>query len=192
MSVLSDRDIADEIREGRLKIEPINLDDIQPASVDLHLGRQFKFLSTGPELLIDPRGDLSRVSVEAMVYEDEDDSIIIPAGTFCLAGTVERVEIPDDLVARLDGRSSLGRLGLLVHATAGYIDPGFKGTLTLELTNQAPLAIRLYPGMRIAQLSFAELTTPAIRPYGSPGLGSKYQEQDSVTDSRVHLDKELR
>ena len=116
---------------------------------------------------------------------DDDEPFILQPHTFCLGSTVEAVTLPDDIVARVDGKSSLGRLGLLVHATAGYVDPGWTGQLTLELSNQSQMPIAVYYGMRIAQISFLRLTTPANRPYGSPGLGSKYQGQTGPTPSRI-------
>ncbi len=115
----------------------------------------------------------------------DDEPFILQPHTFCLGGTIEEVRLPEDIVARVDGKSSLGRLGLLVHATAGYVDPGWTGRLTLELSNQSAMPIALYYGMRIAQISFFTLTTPVERPYGSPGLGSKYQGQTGPTPSRI-------
>ena len=121
-----------------------------------------------------------------------DRSIRVQPGSFVLAGTIETIALPDDIVARVDGKSSLGRLGLLVHATAGYVGPGFRGRLTLELSNQSQMPIALYYGMKIAQLSFHRLSTPAERPYGSPGLGSKYQGQEEATPSRIHREPRRR
>ena len=163
MCVLSDRSIREEIEAGRLVITPYEPANVQPASVDLRLGHEFVV------------GDGAR---------GEWDVVYLQPGEFCLATTIEVVRLPDDVVGRLDGRSSLGRMGLMVHATAGYIDPGFEGEITLELSNVSDKRIQLEPGMRVGQISFMRMTTPVERPYGSPGLGSKYQGQRGPTESR--------
>ena len=180
--VLSDRSIREAIAEGRLGLEPFDQAAVQPASIDLRLGREFRVFRNWRYSYIDPREpqpDLTEV-----VEIGEHEPFILHPGEFVLARTEETVTLPDDIVARVEGKSSNGRLGLLVHATAGYVDPGFSGTLTLELSNVANLPIRLYHGMKIGQIAFEQMTTPVERPYGSAGLGSKYQGQQQPTASR--------
>lgn len=184
VTVLSDRTIKQEIAAGRLGIEPLDEAAIQPASVDLRLDRQFRIFRATTRPFVDVRVPVDDLT-ELVTVRRKGEPFIIQPGTFCLGSTVETVTLPDDLVARIDGKSSLGRLGLLVHATAGYVDPGWTGKLTLELSNQSQMPIALYYGMRIAQISFLRLTTPVERPYGSPGLGSKYQGQTGPTPSRI-------
>ena len=185
--VLSDRTIREELDEGRIVIEPLGDGHIQPASVDVRLDRQIaSFLSPERYSFIDIRSDLSDLT---RVEEIPDPlPYILKPGQFILGSTLEHVELPDDVVARLEGKSSLGRLGLLIHSTAGYVDPGWKGQLTLEITNVAPVQITLYYGMKIGQISFLRLSTSAERPYGSSGLGSKYQGQVGPTPTRSHMD----
>ena len=187
MSVLSDRDIKDQIAAGRILIEPLDRDAIQPASVDLSLDSAFRVFNVTARPYVDvrePVDDLTR-----LVTISPEDPFIVQPGVFCLATTLETITLPDDIVARVDGRSSLGRLGLLVHATAGYVDPGWTGKLTLELSNQSQMPIALYYGMRVAQISFLRLSSPVDRPYGTPGLGSKYQGQTGPTPSRISDDQ---
>jgi dCTP deaminase len=184
--VLSDRSIREELAAGRLAIEPLASDAIQPSSVDLRLDRLFRVFKKSDRPHIDVRQPSDDCT--ELIEVEGDKPFLIRPGEFVLANTLETITVPSDLVARLDGRSSLGRLGLLVHATAGYVDPGFSGKLTLELANAAPLPIVVYCGMKICQISFLRLTTPVDRPYGSPGLGSKYQGQQEPTPSRVHED----
>lgn len=182
--VLSDRTIREELNHGGIVIDPLNYADIQPASVDLHLDRhllQFRDFS-----LIDVRQDLGNLT-EPVEIQDPFPYILQPS-QFLLASTIEYVEIADDIVARLEGKSSLGRLGLLIHATAGYVDPGFKGNLTLEICNVGQYPITLYYGMKISQISFLRLSTVADRPYGSEKLGSKYQGQIGPTATRSNQD----
>jgi dCTP deaminase len=186
MSVLSDRDIRTALEAGTVKIEPYDAHDLQPSSVDLHLDRRFRVFRNNRYAFIDvraPQPDLT----ELLTIEDDEPFILHP-GEFVLGQTHEWVELPDDLVARLEGKSSLGRLGLLIHSTAGYVDPGWKGNLTLELSNVANLPIALYSGMRIGQISFFKMSSPVDRPYGSPELGSKYQGQSEPTASAFHRD----
>src|SRR5213593_990951 len=180
--ILSDRTIKEEIEAGRIVIDPFDEADVQPSSVDLHVDSQFRVFANSRYPFIDvtqPMPDLTEV-----VEVAEPDPFILHPGEFVLGSTLERVAIPDDMVARLEGKSSLGRLGLLIHSTAGYVDPGWDGYLTLELSNVANLPITIYPGMKIGQISFFRLTTPAERPYGSKGRGSKYQGQRGPTASR--------
>jgi dCTP deaminase len=186
MSVLSDRDIRAELETGRVVIRPYDATDLQPSSVDLHLDRSFRVFRNTRYPFIDVRS-LQPDLTELLTVEDDEPFILHP-GEFVLGQTLEWVELPDDLVARLEGKSSLGRLGLLIHSTAGYVDPGWKGTLTLELSNVANLPIALYFGMRIGQISFFRMSSPVERPYGSPELGSKYQGQSEPTASAFHLD----
>lgn len=183
MSVLSDRTIKEMLSLGRLRIEPLDPGAIQPASVDVRLARSFRVLRSTARPFIDVREPVDDFT--ELVEVREGEPFIIQPGSFCLGSTIETITLPGDIVARVDGKSSLGRLGLLVHATAGYVDPGWSGSLTLELSNQSQMPIALYCGMRIAQVSFYMLTTPVDRPYGSPGLGSKYQGQTGPTPSRI-------
>ena len=188
MSVLSDRDIRAELEAGRIKIDPYDPADLQPSSVDLHLDRSFRVFRNNRYAYIDvraPQPDLTE-----MLKVADDEPFILHPGEFVLGQILEWVELPDDLVARLDGKSSLGRIGLLIHSTAGYVDPGWKGNLTLELSNVANLPIALYFGMRIGQISFFRMSSPVERPYGSKGLGSKYQGQSEPTASAFHEDFE--
>ena len=182
--VLSDGTIQEELDKGRIRIDPLDPSCIQPASVDLHLDNKVLLFRNSQQPYIDirePQEDL----MQPMEIADDVPFILHP-GEFVLASTLEYIEVPDDIVARLDGKSSLGRMGLIIHSTAGYVDPGWKGNLTLELTNVARLPITLYYGMKIGQISFLRLTAPAQRLYGSPGLGSKYQGQQEPTPSRFH------
>ena len=186
VTVLSDRTIKQELAAGRLVIDPLDAQLIQPASVDLRLDRSFRVFRVTDRPFIDVRQPVDDLT--DLVTIGPDQPFIIRPGMLCLASTIESITLPDDIVARVDGKSSLGRLGLLVHATAGYVDPGWTGCLTLELSNQSPMPIALYYGMRIGQISFLRLTTPVDRPYGSPELGSKYQGQTGPTPSRAFQD----
>jgi len=182
-SVLSDGTIRRLVDEGRIVIKPWDPDLVQPASVDLRLGDSFRVFSNHKIPAIDLR-DGTPPGLTEEVKTSPVDGFVIHPGEFCLGRTEEWVELPGDVVARIEGKSSLGRLGLIVHATAGFIDPGWKGTLTLELNNLTRVPIRLYPGQLIAQLSFMGLDRPAERPYGSKELGSHYQGQVAATESR--------
>ena len=181
-SVLSDGTILRLVDEGRIRIEPWDPTLVQPASVDLRLGNSFRVFHNHRASAIDLRDPPSGLTEEVVIGPDE--SFVIHPGEFCLGRTLEWVELPDDIVARIEGKSSIGRLGLIVHATAGFCDPGWKGTLTLELNNLTRIPIKLYPGLQIAQLSFMTLDAAALRPYGSPELGSHYQGQRAATESR--------
>jgi dCTP deaminase len=181
-SVLSDGTIIALVAQGRIRIDPWEERLVQPASVDLRLGDSFRVFHNHRASAIDLRHPPENLTEEVMVPEGE--SFVIHPGEFCLGRTLEWVELPDDIVARIEGKSSLGRLGLIVHATAGFCDPGWKGTLTLELNNLTRIPIKLYPSLEIAQLSFMALDRPALRPYGSPDLGSHYQGQRAATESR--------
>jgi dCTP deaminase len=182
--ILSDRDIRAHLADGRILIDPFDPGCVQPSSVDLHVGSQFRVFANNRYPYIDVRKE--QPDLTELVDMSPDEPFILHPGEFVLGQTVEWVEIPDDLVARLEGKSSLGRLGLLIHSTAGYVDPGWKGTLTLELSNVANLPITLYPGMKIGQISFFRLSTPAATPYGA--AGNKYQGQRGPTPSRFFED----
>jgi dCTP deaminase len=184
--VLSDRTIREALAAGRLVIEPIAEDALQPASVDIRLDREFRVFRNHRDAYIDVRQSMEGLT--AIERVDDDEPFVLHPGEFVLGSTMERVTLPDDLVARVEGKSSLGRLGLLVHATAGYVDPGWDGHLTMELSNVSNLPVRLYFAMKIGQLSFLQLTTPADHPYGSPALRSKYQGQTGPTASRGYSD----
>ncbi|MGI8751725.1 MAG: dCTP deaminase [Acidimicrobiales bacterium] len=180
--ILSDRTIRAEIAAGRIEIEPLDPTDIQPSSVDLHLDRFFRVFRNHTMRVIDVKKDQDELT-ELVEIADEEVFVLHP-GEFVLGSTAERVRLPDDMVGRLEGKSSLGRLGLLIHSTAGFVDAGWDGFLTLELSNVANLPIILYPGMKIGQISFLQMTTPADHPYGSGAVGSKYQGQRGPTPSR--------
>jgi dCTP deaminase len=169
-----------------LRVQPYDPLAIQPSSVDIRLDGRFRIFRSTRYTHIDPRQE--QPDLTELVTVSDGEAFVLQPGQFCLGNTWEEISLPDDLVARLEGKSSLGRLGLVIHSTAGYVDPGFRGHLTLELSNAASLPIQLYPRMKIGQLSFIKMTTPAERPYGSQPLGSKYQGQTEPTASRIHLD----
>jgi dCTP deaminase len=183
--LLSDRDIKAEIDAGRVKVEPFDGAMIQPSSVDVRLDRFFRVFENHKYSVIDPsieQPDLTReVAVEAK------EEFILHPGEFVLASTYEIITLPDDIAGRLEGKSSLGRLGLLTHSTAGFIDPGFSGHITLELSNVANLPVKLFPGMKIGQLCLIKLSSPAENPYGSALYGSRYQGQRGPTASKSWL-----
>jgi len=188
--ILSDRDLRTELAAGRIGIQPMEERQIQPSSVDLRLGHRFRRFQRTNKPFIDIKQPVNDL-MEVLEIPDGDPVIVRPR-EFMLGTTVETVSVPADLVGRLEGRSSLGRLGIIIHSTAGYIDPGFSGQVTLEISNLLEEAIALYPGMRIAQISFHRMTTPADRPYGSGDLASKYQGQEDTTASRLYLDFQQR
>ena len=179
--VLSDRTIRRLIAEGRIGIDPYDPELMQPSSLDVRVDRLFRVFRNSRYPYIDVKREQEELT--ELVEVADDEPFILHPGEFVLGSTLEVVTLPDDLVARLEGKSSLGRLGLLIHSTAGFIDPGFGGHVTLELSNVANLPITIYPGMKIGQLSFMHLTEPAERPYGSSGMGSKYQGQRGPTPS---------
>ena len=179
--ILSDRTIREQIEAGRIVIDPFDAACVQPSSVDLHVDAEFRVFRNNRYPFIDVKQEQD---LTELVEVKPDEAFILHPGEFVLGSTLERVAIPDDLVARLEDKSSLGRLGLLIHSTAGYVDPGWDGYLTLELSNVANLPITIYPGMKIGQISFFQLTTAADTPYG--GAGSKYQGQRGPTASRIH------
>ena len=180
--VLSDRTIARLLDEGRIVIDPYDESLLQPSSVDVRVDRLFRVFHNNRYPFIDVREPMEDLT--ELVEIDDDRPFILHPGEFVLGSTLERIVLPDDLVARLEGKSSLGRLGLLIHSTAGFIDPGWDGHVTLELSNVANLPITIYHGMKIGQVSFVQLSEPADKPYGSGELGSKYQGQMGPTPSR--------
>lgn len=183
--LLSDRDIIREVEAGRVQIDPFAPELVQPSSIDIRMDRYFRVFENHKYSHIDPateQPELTRV-----VEPDGDEPFILHPGEFVLASTYEVVTLPRDIASRLEGKSSLGRLGLLTHSTAGFIDPGFSGHVTLELSNVATLPMKLWPGMRIGQLCMFRLESAAEYPYGSPKYGSRYQNQRGPTPSRSHV-----
>lgn len=180
--VLSDRSIKEALDEGRIIIDPLTPDCIQPSSVDLRIDQLFRVFRNHSQRVIDVRE--AQEDLTELIDVGPTEPMILHPGEFMLGSTIERVALPNDLVARIEGKSSLGRLGLVIHSTAGFIDAGWDGHITLELANLANLPITLYPRMKIGQISFFEMTTPADRPYGASGLGSKYRGQRGPTASR--------
>ena len=176
--VVSDRDIHDQVRNGDLQIDPYAEENIEPASIDLRLGGEFKFAKNNGIVSLDDNSSFT--------YIEETSPIVLEPEQFVLATTLERVEMPDYLAGKILGRSSLGRLGISIHQTAGYIDPGFEGQITLELSNHGPAPVRLSSGDRICQLVLEELSTPAKKPYGHKD--SQYQNQSGATPSRMSFD----
>lgn len=186
--ILSDTDILARLRQGDLVVDPLDDPDlqVQPASIDLRLGNEFLVFRTPHIPFIDPRA-VPEGYTERIVVPD-DGAFILHPREFALGTTLEHVEIPADLVAMVEGRSSLGRLAIVIHATAGLVDPGFKGHITLELSNLGNVPVALYPRMRVSQIVLHRMASPAARPYGSPGRGSKYQGQRGPVASRIQQD----
>ncbi len=182
--LLSDRDILTGLDSGRIQLDPLDRSLIQPASIDVRLDRFFRLFDNHRYSVIDPSTDQSDLT--HLVDVGPEEPFVLHPGEFVLGATYEQVTLQDDIAARLEGKSSLGRLGLLTHSTAGFIDPGFSGHVTLELSNTATMPILLYPGMKIGQLCFFSLSSPALHPYGSADLGSHYQGQRGPTPSRTH------
>ncbi|WP_432573468.1 dCTP deaminase [Kineococcus sp. SYSU DK005] len=180
--LLSDRDIRHELEAGRVVLDPYEPSMVQPSSVDVRIDRYFRLFDNHKYSVIDPAQEQPELT--RLVEVEPDEAFILHPGEFVLASTYEVVTLPDDVSARLEGKSSLGRLGLLTHSTAGFIDAGFSGHVTLELSNVATLPITLWPGMKIGQLCFFRLSSPAQHPYGSAGSGSRYQGQRGPTPSR--------
>jgi dCTP deaminase len=186
--VLSDRTIRREIEDGRIAIDPFDESMVQPASIDVRVDRRFRVFHNARYPYIDVRQPMEDLT--ELVEVGPDERFILHPGEFVLGQTLERVTLPDDLVARLEGKSSLGRLGLLIHSTAGFVDAGFSGNLTLELSNVANLPITIYHGMPIGQLSFMRMDGPVEHPYGSRDTSNKYQGQTEPTPSRFYLNFE--
>ena len=183
--LLSDRDIQAEIELGRVKVDPFDLEMVQPSSVDVRLDRYFRVFENHRYPHIDPSTEQPELT--RLVEPERDEPFILHPGEFVLGSTYEVIGLPDDIAGRLEGKSSLGRLGLLTHSTAGFIDPGFEGHVTLELSNVATLPIKLWPGMKIGQLCMFRLSSPAEHSYGSPKYGSRYQGQRGPTPSRSFM-----
>ncbi|OLF18213.1 dCTP deaminase [Actinophytocola xanthii] len=183
--LLSDRDLRKELADGRLGLDPFDEAMVQPSSVDVRLDRFFRVFNNTRYTHIDPRQQQDDLTT--LVEAVDDEPFVLHPGEFVLGSTFEAVRLPDDLAGRLEGKSSLGRLGLLTHSTAGFIDPGFEGHITLELSNVANLPITLWPGMKIGQLCLFRLSSAAENPYGSTAAGSRYQGQRGPTPSRAYL-----
>lgn len=185
--MLSDHTIKEEIARGRIVVEPLHPECIQPASIDVHLDNKLLVFKTWHHpFYIDVKQPIDNLSEPVQI--EQDKPFLLNAGEFVLASTLESITLPDDIVGRLEGKSSLGRIGLLIHSTAGYVDPGWHGNLTLELSNVAKLPVTLYYKMAIGQISFLRLTSPVDKAYGSAGLGSKYQGQTEPTATRYYKD----
>lgn len=182
--LISDRDIRALVAQGRVVLEPWDPEMVQPASIDVRLDRYFRLFDNHKYAMIDPAKEQPGLT---RLLDVGDKPLILHPGEFVLGSTFEHVTLPDDIAARLEGKSSLGRLGLLTHSTAGFIDPGFTGHITLELSNTATMPIALYPGMKIGQLCFFQMSSPSEAPYGSAAKGSRYQGQRGPTASRSYL-----
>lgn len=183
--LLSDRDIRAAINSGDLGIEPLDLELVQPSSIDVRMDRFFRVFNNSRYTHIDPKQQQDDLT--SLVEVPDGECFVLHPGEFVLASTLEKFTLPAHLAGRLEGKSSLGRLGLLTHSTAGFIDPGFSGYITLELSNVANLPITLWPGMKVGQLALFKMTSPADVPYGSSSLGSKYQGQRGPTPSKAYL-----
>lgn len=184
--ILSDRDILKYIKKKNIVVSPFKRKNIQPSTLDIELSNEFRVFQNYDVGIIDTR-EVSDVS--KLVKIKKDGSFIVHPGEFILGSTIEKIKLPNDIAATIEGRSSLGRIGLIIHATAGYIDPGFSGKVTLEMSNISNLPIKLYPGMRIGQIAFFMMSTPVDTPYGSKELGSKYQNQKGPVASRIAMDQ---
>lgn len=182
--ILSDRTLREMLAAGRIVIDPLDESLIQPSSIDVRISHLFRVFRNHTAAVIDVKRDMTGLTELVEMPDDGTEAFMLHPGEFVLGSTLERIAVPDDLVGRVEGKSSLGRLGLLIHSTAGFIDAGFDGHITLELANVASLPITLYPGMKIGQVSFMQMTTPADQPYGQGASGSKYQGQAGPTPSR--------
>lgn len=193
MAILSDKTIKEYLEEGKIVIDPLKDEQqIQPSSVDMRLGDEFKVFKVIRKPYIDPKDEEDIAEYMESSTVPEGEAFIIHPNEFALATTQEYVKVPDDLVARVEGRSSMGRLGVTMHVTAGYVDPGFEGRITLEISNIGAMPVALYSGQRVCQLVFETMTTPAELPYGHPKRNSKYMKQLKPESSRVKLDYELK
>ena len=193
MAILSDKTIKEYLKEGKIVIDPLKDEQqIQPSSVDMRLGDEFKVFKVIRKPYIDPKDEEDIAEYMESSTVPEGEAFIIHPNEFALATTQEYVKVPDDLVARVEGRSSMGRLGVTMHVTAGYVDPGFEGRITLEISNIGAMPVALYPGQRVCQLVFETMTTPAELPYGHPKRNSRYMKQLKPESSRVKLDYELK
>jgi len=182
--ILSDKHIREEIEKGTIVIEPYKPECVQPSSIDVHLGSKFLLFNKVQHAVIDVREKQENLMKSVEVKDDEP--FVLHPNEFVLGSTSEKVKMPNNIAGRIEGKSSLGRLGLLIHSTAGYIDPGFEGSLTLELSNVSPLPIKLFSGMKIGQISFTRMSSEVDNPYGSAKLGSKYQRDDGPKESKFH------
>lgn len=182
--ILSDGTIRRLLKEDRMTLDPITDDQIQPGSVDVRLDRQFRVFRNHTAVCVDPYQPTPELTEVVQIADGEP--FVLHPGEFVLGSTIEHIRLPDDLVARVDGKSSIGRYGILVHATAGFIDPSFQGNVVLELSNVSSLPFKLWPGMKIGQISFMQMDAPAERPYGHPALGSKYQGQTGPVGSQYN------
>lgn len=193
MAILSDKDIKKHIQSGKIVIDPLKEPErqIQPSSVDLRIGNEFKGFKIIRKPCIDPMDESDIESYMESFYIDDGEPFIIHPGEFALATTYETIQLPDNLVARVEGRSSMGRLGITMHVTAGYIDPGFRGKITLEISNIGKMPVALYTGQRVCQIVFETMTTSADRPYGHPERDSKYMNQERPVTSKIKHDYEL-
>jgi dCTP deaminase len=193
MAILSDKDIKEHLKSGKIVIKPLNEPErqIQPSSVDLRIGNEFKGFKIIRKPCIDPMDKSDIEGYMESFYIEEGEPFIIHPGEFALATTYETVELPDNLVARVEGRSSMGRLGITMHVTAGYIDPGFCGKITLEISNIGKMPVALYTGQRVCQIVFETMTSASERPYGHPELDSKYMNQNRPETSKIKHDYEL-
>lgn len=194
MAILSDQDIIKYLDEGKITIDPLEdqARQIQPSSVDLRIGNEFKGFRIVRKPCIDPLDKSDLESYMESFHLEQGEAFIIHPGEFALATTYEAVKLPDDLVARVEGRSSMGRLGITMHVTAGYIDPGFQGKITLEISNIGKMPVALYTGQRVCQIVFETMTSPSLRPYGHPERDSKYMGQDRPVTSKIKQDYEIR
>jgi len=194
MTILSDKHIKKFIDEGKISIDPL-IDpemQIQPSSVDLRIGNEFRGFKIIKKPFIDPKDPENIDSYMESVHIEDGEAFIIHPNEFTLATTFETIKVPNDLVARVEGRSSMGRLGITMHVTAGFIDPGFEGKITLEISNIGKMPVALYPGQRVCQIVFETMTSPAEKPYGHPARDSKYMWQTKVESSRIKQDYELK
>jgi dCTP deaminase len=193
MAILSDKDIKEHLKSGKIVINPILNPEvqIQPSSVDLRIGKEFKGFKIIRKPCIDPMDQSDLESYMESFFLDEGEPFIIHPGEFALATTYETIKLPHDLVARVEGRSSMGRLGVTMHVTAGYIDPGFQGKITLEISNIGKMPVALYSGQRVCQIVFETMTSPSERPYGHPERDSKYMGQKSPVTSKIKHDYEI-
>jgi dCTP deaminase len=194
MAILSDKDIKEHLKSGKIVINPLTNPEvqIQPSSVDLRIGREFKGFRIIRKPCIDPMDQSDLDSYMESFYIDEGEPFIIHPGEFALATTYETIKLPHDLVARVEGRSSMGRLGVTMHVTAGYIDPGFMGKITLEISNIGKMPVALYTGQRVCQIVFETMTSPSERPYGHPERDSKYMGQTTPVSSKIKHDYEIK
>ena len=194
MAILSDKDIKEHLKSGKIVINPLTNPkvQIQPSSVDLRIGREFKGFRIIRKPCIDPMDQSDLESYMESFYIDEGEPFIIHPGEFALATTYETIKLPNDLVARMEGRSSMGRLGVTMHVTAGYIDPGFHGKITLEISNIGKMPVALYTGQRVCQIVFETMTSPSEKPYGHPDRDSKYMGQKSPVTSKIKHDYEIK